>query len=114
MRTIITGSREIDDIQVVQRAIEASRFSIDEVVSGTRRGVDHLSEQWAHQQGLRVKRVPPVRQRYGQPAGVERERELTHRADALIVIWDGENRETLKLINQARKRGLKVYVHRVG
>ena len=113
MRTIITGCADMENLKVVQRAIEDSCFSIDEVVSGTGRGVDRLGEEWARQQGVRVKKVPPERQKYGASAAAERNRELMRRADALIVVWDGHNRDTLKLINQARARGLKVHVHRV-
>jgi hypothetical protein len=114
MKTIITGSKEMDNMHVVQAAIEASDFAIDEVVTGAGRGVDHLGEQWARKQGLSVKTVPPDRLRYGDRATAQQEHELIRRADALIVVWDGRNRDTLRLINHARRRGLKVHIHRVG
>lgn len=34
-------------------------------------------------------------------------------ADALIAIWDGESRGTANMIEEAEKRGLKVFVYRV-
>ena len=114
MRTIITGSKGIEDIRVVKQAVAASRFAIDEVVSGTGRGVNHLGEQWARQKGLRVKQIPADTRRHGERAGTERDYEMIRRADAMIVVWDGENQQTLKLINRARRRGLKVHIHRLG
>jgi hypothetical protein len=113
MRTLIAGSKDIDNIRIIQKAIEASRFRINEVVSGTGRGAAHLGEQWARRRGLSVRRIEPDRQRAGQVSAAERARELIRHADALIVIWDGRNQEMLKLINRARSRGLKVHVHRL-
>ena len=46
MKTIIAGSRSIDDITIVAAAVEASGFDITEVISGGARGVDHLGEMW--------------------------------------------------------------------
>jgi hypothetical protein len=34
-------------------------------------------------------------------------------ADALIAIWDGESRGTKNMIEEATKRGLRVYVKRI-
>ena len=91
MRTVITGSKEIDNIQIVRKAVEASRFSINEVVSGMGRGVDRLGEQWARKQGLRVKRVYPDRTVVlggVGPAAIEDE--ILRRVPEVDMIFRGE------------------------
>ena len=40
MRTIIAGSRDITDYDLVVKGIEDSHFDIDEIVSGGHRAVD--------------------------------------------------------------------------
>jgi hypothetical protein len=113
MKTIIAGSRGIEDIAVVAAAVEASGFRdrITEVVSGAARGVDRLGEQWAASVGIPVKSCPADWKRQGRGAGLVRNREMADYADALIAIWDGKSRGTRNMIELAEARGLKVFVH---
>ena len=46
MKTIIAGSRNVTDYSAIDEAVQNSRFSITEVVSGTAKGVDRLGERW--------------------------------------------------------------------
>ena len=50
---------------------------------------------------------------YGKRAGVRRNEEMADMADALIAIWDGSSPGTKHMIEVARRRGLKIYVHNV-
>ena len=49
---------------------------------------------------------------YGTAAGPIRNQHMAKMADALIAVWDGESRGTKNMIETAKKRGLKVYIHR--
>jgi hypothetical protein len=46
-------------------------------------------------------------------AGKRRNIEMAKYADALIAVWDGFSPGTGHMIQQARKHGLKLYVHSV-
>lgn len=116
MKTVIAGSREIRDIQVVLVAIEESGFQITEVVSGTARGVDQIGEAWATRRGIPIRKFYPVwRDRdgwYNPGAGMQRNADMAKYADAAVIIWDGESTGTANMIAQAKRHGLKLYVHR--
>lgn len=110
MKTIIAGSRGITDIRRVVAAVADSGFTISEVVSGGARGVDRLGEQYAARNGVPVRRFIPDWDGKGKVAGFIRNREMAEYADALIAIWDGQSRGTWNMIEEARKRNLKVFV----
>lgn len=113
MRTIIAGSRQIQDISFVMDAIRESGFQIDEVVSGGARGVDSLGEKWANRNSVPVRVFPADWNAHGKAAGPIRNTEMANYADALIAIWDGESRGTSHMIRTAKSKGLKVFVHKV-
>ena len=113
MKTIIAGSRGIDDFAIVSKAIVDSGFEITEVVSGTARGVDLEGEGWASLNEVPIKRFP-ADWSLGRGAGHKRNAEMAEYADALIAIWDGKSPGTRNMINEAAKKGLKIYVHSTG
>ncbi len=110
MRTIIAGSRNITDINVVREAVKKSKFSITEVVSGCAKGVDKLGEEIAKELGLPIKRFPAKWDEYGKRAGFIRNEEMAEYADALIAVWDGKSKGTKHIINLAAKNGLYLFV----
>lgn len=111
MKTIIAGSRTFFDTPALLEAIRLSGFTITEVVSGTCKGVDKLGEAWAKANGIPIKEFKPDWDRHGLAAGPIRNREMAKYADALIALWDGKSKGTKNMIEEARERGLKVYVH---
>ena len=113
MKTIIAGSRSIDDFAVIDQAIKASSFEITEVVSGTAKGVDITGEAWASLNNIPIKRFPAKWDKEGRAAGMLRNARMAEHAEACIVIWDGSSVGSKNMINQATKRGLKLYVHKV-
>lgn len=110
MRTIVAGSRGINRYDIVERAIHSSGFVITELVSGTAQGVDTLGEQWARANLIPVARFPANWRKQGRAAGKIRNSKMSHYADALIAIWDGQSRGTKDMIDKARYRGLRVYI----
>jgi hypothetical protein len=114
VKTIIAGSRSIRRIEVVEDAVAVSQFNITEIVSGMARGVDTLALEFAATHGIPVKQMPADWDKLGKSAGFRRNGEMANYADALIAIWDGKSKGTLHMINVAKERGLKVYVHFLG
>ncbi|HLI50195.1 MAG TPA: DUF2493 domain-containing protein [Thermomicrobiaceae bacterium] len=112
-RVIVAGSRGITDLNLVERAIQRSGLTVDEVVSGGARGVDQLGEQWARQHGLPVRRFPADWVRHGKAAGYRRNEEMAAYATHLVAIWDGMSRGTKHMIQTAKRRGLPVHVYTV-
>lgn len=135
MKTIIAGCRTIhgkDASMAICRAAAACGWlnDITEVVSGAAPGIDLAAARWAkfvgiplkefladwdllEVQGARIKYHTSGRA-YNANAGKDRNREMAEYADALIAIWDGASPGTKNMIEEARKRGLRVFVWRYG
>jgi hypothetical protein len=111
MKTIIAGSRSINDYKVVKKAIVESGFQITEVVSGGAKGVDRLGERWARENRIPIQTFLPDWIRQGKSAGIIRNIDMAGYADALIAIWDGVSKGTAQMIESAKLRGLKIYIH---
>lgn len=113
MKTIIAGSRSITFYDRVEVATRLCPWNITEVVSGTAYGVDKLGERWALYHNTPLKRFPADWNKFGKRAGYLRNEQMADYADALIAIWDGKSKGTGHMIDIAKRKGLKVYVHEV-
>lgn len=114
MKTIIAGSREIEDYQHVLDAVRLSGFVITEVISGHARGVDTLGERWAKEHSTPVQLCHAAWGRYGRfAAGHLRNADMAQIADALIAVWDGKSPGTKNMIDQMIRRGKPTFVHYV-
>lgn len=129
MKTIIAGSRSINDWSTVAVAVEKSGFTVTEVVSGTAGGVDQLGESLAELHGIPVKKFPANwkdwtvtsaviktnkwGQKYNAKAGHDRNKKMAEYADALIAVWDGKSSGTRDMIDLMEQLGKPVYVHLV-
>ncbi len=113
MKTIIAGGRTVTDYSLVLSAIGESEFEITQVVSGMAPGVDTLAIQYAQEKQLPLAEFHADWNRHKRAAGPIRNRQMAEYADALIAIWDGESRGTKNMIEEATKRGLRVYVKRI-
>jgi hypothetical protein len=113
MKVIIAGGRTVTDYSLVLSALAESRFEPTEIVSGMAPGVDTLAIQYARENNLPLKEFHADWNSYKRAAGPIRNRAMAEYADSLIAIWDGESRGTKNMIEEATKRGLKVYVKRI-
>lgn len=124
METIISGSRRITDIRIVEDAIRASGFTITKVIEGGQRtyneqrqpvgGVDYLAQLWARRNRLPLQRVDAKWGIHGKAAGPIRNQEMALLGRQLIAIPDSESTGTIDMIDAARKAGFtpeRVYVH---
>jgi hypothetical protein len=113
MRTIVAGSRDNISVGDVHKAIRDAPWTPSVVVSGNARGVDKFGEIWATENEVPVEKHPAQWGIFGKSAGYIRNAEMASNAEALIAVWDGSSRGTEHMINTAKQRGLKVYVHKV-
>lgn len=113
MKTIIAGSRTMEDLSEVIEAVRLCGWEITEVVSGGARGADKMGEKWAELRGVPVKRFEADWDARGKAAGPIRNSEMADYGEALVAIWDGNSTGTKDMIMKARKRGLPVYIHRI-
>ncbi len=118
MKIIIAGSRKgftqgIVDA-VMKQAIKQWDIRAQDitVVSGCALGVDTYGIRWAEERGLPVMRYPADWDRHGKSAGTLRNIQMAAVADALVALWDGESPGTRHMVQEADKRGLRVYIHR--
>lgn len=113
MKTIIAGSRDIIDFELVKQAVTESGFEITEVVSGGARGVDRLGERWGVENNVPIKQFIPDWDANPKTAGFIRNGEMAEYGEALIAVTNG-SRGTANMISQAEKKGLKVFVKEIG
>jgi 3-keto-L-gulonate-6-phosphate decarboxylase len=113
MKTIIAGSRGCNSFSTVCDAISQSGFGdeITEIVSGGALGVDQLGEKFAHKFDIPMKQFLADWKQYDKAAGMIRNREMAEYSQALIAVYDGSSKGTANMIEEAKKRNLKVYVH---
>ncbi|GGF57096.1 hypothetical protein GCM10011332_08170 [Terasakiella brassicae] len=114
MKTIIAGSRQIEDKEALAQTIAASGFEITEVVSGTCRGVDVMGEEWGRANGVPVRPFPADWLTHGRVAGELRNRDMAHYADALVLLWDGKSPGASCMLREANKAGIKIHTQIYG
>ena len=113
MKTVIAGSRGIEDYDALCQAIKESGYTITEVISGCARGPDTLGEQWAKEYGVPVSRFPPD-WKLGRGAGFIRNRKMAEEADQAIILWDGKSHGTANMMDNMHKLGKPVFVKVIG
>lgn len=79
-------------------------------MSGCARGVDTLGELWAIEHSIPIHKFPADWARFGRAAGKYRNSEMAAYADGAIVLWDGDSRGTLDMIDRMRRAGKPVEV----
>ena len=109
--TIIAGSRGVTDYNDVMQATLDASWTISEVVSGHAGGVDKLGERWARDFKRPLNVFPAKWDTHGKSAGYKRNVEMAENAEALIAVWDGESKGTKHMIDIAKDKGLRVYIH---
>ena len=97
---------------LVQAAVTASGFAVDEVVCGLAAGADIFGKKWAYSQThkIPVKDFPADWDTHGLKAGPIRNGEMADYADALIVfIWDN-SRGSANMLKQMQNRNKPCFV----
>ena len=108
MKTIIAGSRTIEDYEALKTVMARIDFDITEVVSGGCWGVDLMGERWAQENGIPVRQFAADWAKYGRIAGELRNREMAEYADALVILWDGKSPGASCMMRESSKAGIKI------
>lgn len=114
MKVIIAGSRTFDNYKMLRTLcdIVLSRKDQVEVVGGGAKGADELGRRYAKERGYKFTLFPADWDKHGKKAGPIRNGEMAEYADGLILFWDGKSRGSKNMLEQARKKGLKVRIMR--
>jgi hypothetical protein len=110
LRTIIAGSREVTELDVLTDIIrDRVHWDISVVLSGGCRGVDELGEKWATENDIPVEKFPADWEQFGDSAGPIRNSEMADSADALVAIKNNSpNDGTSDMIQKAESKDLLV------
>jgi hypothetical protein len=128
MRVVISGSRTITDIRLIEMSVAESGYDITEVISGGAKGVDTLAVEWAAKNNIEVNvfeaewgnldhpdaliKTTKWGQKYDARAGLRRNELMAVYADTVICIWDGKSKGTKHMMAMASKRDLLTFVYR--
>ena len=128
MKVVISGSRTITDIKLIEMSVAESGFDVSEVISGGAKGVDTLAVEWAVKNDIPVEvfeaawdfldhpdaliKTSSWGKKYDARAGLRRNELIAVHSDALIAIWDGKSKGTKHMIKMARKRDLPIFIYR--
>lgn len=108
MKTIVAGSREFNDYNLVKQSLD--ECDISEIVSGCARGADTLGECYALEHSIKVTKFPADWNTYGKSAGYIRNEQMAAYGEQLVAFWDGKSKGTKHMIDLAVKKNLKVKV----
>ena len=116
MKTIIAGSRNITDYNLLKQAIKESCFEITEIISGGARGADSLGEQYAKENSIPLKIFPAEWDKHGKAAGFIRNEQMAKYIEGsgqLIALHFKESKGTAHMISLANNYGIKTFVKKV-
>lgn len=86
---------------------------IQEIVSGTARGIDNLGEQLAEKHGLELTKFPANWGKFGKRAGFLRNADMAKYCDIAIVIIENKSNGSMNMIQQMKKRKKPVFVFEI-
>ena len=105
MRYVVTGGRNNNNIEAVNKAI--SELPDDAViVNGGAKGIDALCAIVAKKRGLRVETFNAEWEKYGMAAGPIRNAKMLENADYLIAFYGGKG--TADCVKQATSKGIPI------
>jgi len=106
----IVGSREFIDwsllVQETRKFIDELDFKITHIVSGGARGADAMGKKFARNHRLRYEEYSADWEKYGNSAGMIRNKEIVDNSDAVILFWDGKSSGTKNTLETVMARGL--------
>lgn len=112
MKVIIAGGRDFNNYELLKERCDyfLQNQTEIEIVSGNANGADKLGEQYAIERNYSLKIFKAEWDKYGKSAGMIRNTEMSNYGDTLIAFWDGKSKGTSHMINESRKKNLKVRV----
>lgn len=118
MKVIFTGPWYITDTEYIEEAFLFSCFEeygpTLEVVTNMENVLDKYAKQFARKNRFWYHEIPPKWAEHGPEAFKINRDDLIQFSSGLIAVWDGECRDTYKLIEMAQSNDLLTYVYMVG
>ncbi len=114
-KVIVAGTRYYKNQEFVDRKLDHllqnfSKENIQIVEGGEPTGVDRRAREYAQKRGIDYRTFEADWDTHKKAAGPIRNREMAEYGTHLVAFWDGESRGTKNMINEAKKKGLKVIV----
>ena len=100
-KILITGSRTIHNIKVIEKALEEFN-SNDLIIHGGAAGADSIAEYYCNKKGIPTKIIRPVNNQ--KESYLRRNCEMIGMCDRVIAFWNGKSTGTAFTINYAKLR----------
>lgn len=111
MKVAIVGSRNIDNLQLLEQIWEDLKLGYDHIIiSGGAKGVDKNAKQLATKYGMDIIEYLPDWKKYGRAAGLVRNDTIIQACDMCICVWDGDSHGTKHDIELCKKYNKKCFV----
>lgn len=114
LNVIVAGGRDFNNYQLLSDKLDHLLSSVDKkdviLIVGGAKGADTLGKQYAEDNGINYQVMNADWDTHGKKAGVLRNIEMAKVANALVAFWDGESSGTKHMIEEARRKDLKVRV----
>ena len=108
MKLLITGSRTINDKELIFS--ELDKFDFDILISGGAKGIDQFAEEYAQIKSIPIEQCKPDYRKYGRTAPIVRNKEMVELCDTVLAIWDKKSKGTKSTIEHAVKLGKKLEI----
>ena len=110
MRVLVCGSRHFTDYDLLEKVLD--EYDITVVIEGEARGADTLARTYAERRGLDVCAFPAQWDKHKKAAGPIRNTQMLVEGlpEIVIAFLAKDSRGTQNMIDQARKKGIKVDV----
>ena len=110
MRTLVAGSRDFGNYNLLERTLLNLENKPTVILSGTARGADQIGEWFALKHKILLEKYPANWDTYGKSAGYRRNELMVWKAEQVVVFWDGESKGTKHTIELTKGRGLYLLI----
>lgn len=113
MRLLICGSRDVqlsEDELNETLELRGFLYDIDTIISGGARGPDTTAIEWARHRGVPLLIYTPDWKRYGNRAGLVRNKYMVDECDQCLAFWDGMSTGTKYTMEYAASHGKPVCI----
>lgn len=107
MKVAVIGSRGLTVKNLEKYLPEGTT----EIVSGGARGIDQCAKEYAKEKGMLLTEFLPEYRKYGRGAPLRRNLQIIEYADQVIAFWDGESHGTKYVIDQCKKKNIKIRIY---
>ena len=116
MKLLVTGSRNITDLEFVTNCLDTilvEGTNFNDIIQGGARGVDNLVKKYCLKRGIYYYTYSAEWDVYGKSAGPIRNNKMVEVCDGGIAIWDGKSKGTKQCMSALKNAGklLEVFMY---